>query len=116
MVLPPIRRGHRIVAIVVMAAAVALILLTRAACSAWEARNREDLAAASLYRDMACACMDRDCARRVARLPAFDEFIRRTEEADDAHMEAWMCLMRFSRTCTGGDLIDDRYDPGRSRR
>lgn len=115
MVFPPIR-PYRIAAIGAIAAMLAVFLCTRAACSAWEASVREDLADANRYRDMACACQDRDCAKRVARLPTFHEFTRKSEEADRAHMDAVLCLARFSRTCTLGDLLNDRYDPGRLRR
>ncbi len=93
-------------AIAMMTALLGLALLTRAACSAWEARRREDLAEMNRYRDMACACETGDCARRVARLPAFSASPM-SHAADRAQLDAWICLSRHSRSCTLRDLRKD---------
>jgi len=109
MVLPPIGRRRAVLALAALSGLLFVAAMIEAAGNAIAAQRRDDLAEKQRFRQQACACQTVECARRVARSPAFGD----SSVSDDAHqaqVDGWLCLSNFSYTCTLGDLLKDLDD------
>ncbi|HTE54440.1 MAG TPA: hypothetical protein VK698_26485 [Kofleriaceae bacterium] len=109
MVLPPIRSRRAVLALALLAGLFCVAAMIQTAGNALAAQHREDLAEKQRFRQQACACQTVECAKRVARSPAFGDSSA-SDDAQQAQIDGWLCLSRFSYTCTLGDLLKDLDD------